>query len=333
MAYPDYVPPRAFVLGSGFSAMMGLSTLSGLFAAIMADIRRPEEGDRDVILSSIATLYPHFRPDVSPPHYPPFEEFLGLVEVTTELEFLNPGHWRDIRLRSLRLLTDYIATRGQAGEEHPVLCSFVERLQPGDVVITFNWDNLIERTLYRQEKDFSFVADPRRVTLLKLHGSINWLEPPADTAHVHPELVESLADGIFCTKDYRYHDAWVGLNQPPLILPPTAWKRIGESPFLRSLWSMAVRALVRAEHLSFIGYSIPRDDLQARMLLTTGWGARRIAAAVDGQPALEYTLLDPDPEVCGRYVSLLGSAVQYIQAGLSEDCLPIVFHDTVDDEP
>ncbi len=257
----------------------------------------------------------------------PSRKFYSLVDSAMEFEFLDAGHWEDVRLRSLRLLTDYLASAGQAGEGHEALQAFVKKLRPGDVVITFNWDNLIERALYLLGTEVSFTADPAKITVLKLHGSINWFEPPSGTAAKTPELVETLTEGILRTKDYRYYDVWTGLNRPPLILPPVAWKRIRSTPFFGALWTMAVRALVRARQVAFIGYSIPRDDLQARALLTTGWGARRIGSMVQDQPTLEYTLVDPEPSICGRYASLLQPTVRYIQAEFSADCIPLLFHE------
>lgn len=77
----------AFVLGSGFSAAFSLPTLRGLFAEIMQG--DGPDNDKPVVLGALEHLYPHFR--IGSAAFPPFEEFLSLVETAQDLpQYAHP---------------------------------------------------------------------------------------------------------------------------------------------------------------------------------------------------------------------------------------------------
>ena len=52
---------------------------------------------------------------------------------------------------------------------------FCLMLSPGDVIVSFNWDNIIERYLEKYKKPYTFhlSSDLQQINLLKLHGSID----------------------------------------------------------------------------------------------------------------------------------------------------------------
>jgi hypothetical protein len=66
-----------------------------------------------------------------------------------------------------------------------ISAAWVEHLNPGDTLITFNWDLLQEILLRKAEKWFyedgyglqttpEKPLNPTPITILKLHGSCNW---------------------------------------------------------------------------------------------------------------------------------------------------------------
>ena len=75
-------------------------------------------------------------------------------------------------------------------EDFALYDEFVGRLEPGDVIITFNYDTILERTFSRKGipfrlfptrlKNIGFgggeVMDTDEIVLLKMHGSINWFD-------------------------------------------------------------------------------------------------------------------------------------------------------------
>lgn len=292
---------RVFIIGSGFSASMGLPTLAGLFKKVMAYPERPGEKDKRNINTALDFLYPHFEISITSPSYPPFEEFLSLVYAAEDFRFFLEGTWKSWRNSALRLLTDFIAEKSKKAEKSDLLSKFADNLREGDVVITFNWDNLIERSLFAQTKKVNFKKrDDEAVSVFKLHGSINWVEIPDGSYLKHPEAVRELADNVVYTPDYEYYDIWDVLDASPLIVPPGLSKRVMEKEFLKNIWDEAYQSLSSADSVAFIGYSIPRDDIQARSLLTLGWYGRTHNGTME---PIKYVLVDPNPEICDRYAS------------------------------
>lgn len=317
---------KVFVLGSGFSASMGLPTLLNLFHEMMSQPERPGESDKEHVLNALEVLYPHFQKNESPPSYPPFEEFLSLVVSAKDLPFFDEEYW-DWKWRSaLRLLTDCLSEKAKKAEDSQLLNNFVRNLRDGDIVITFNWDNLIERALLSQSRKVNFLSrDTGAVTILKLHGSLNWVEIPEGSALKQPESVTFLSERVVCTYDYSYYDIWDVLDMPPLIIPPILSKRVPVGGFFHHIWNHAHASLIDADRVSVIGYSIPNDDLQARSLLRVAWAGRVIKRNSDAQPQDKYILIDPNPAICGKYASLVSGAVEYHQAYFSDKLFTVIF--------
>lgn len=317
---------KVFVLGSGFSAGMGLPILRNLFTEMMADPERPGERDKEEVMNALQFLYPHFRVRLSPPAYPPFEEFLSLATVADDLPYFDDGYWDVKRRCALRLLTDCLAKRSEEGEKSPLLKAFVDNLKDGDVIVTFNWDNLIERGIFFNSRQIDFQNRVEKgITILKLHGSLNWVNLPEGTNLKHPDSVLWLTDRVISTKDYRYYDVWDVLDEPPFIIPPIYSKRLPAGDFFRGIWQEAFNAIIDADRVAFIGYSIPRDDLQARTLFVSAWAARIQKRRADSQSPDRYLLIDPNPEICGRYCSEISGELIFYQAHFSEQLLPIFF--------
>jgi len=70
-------------------------------------------------------------------------------------------------------------------------------------------------------------------------------------------------------------------------------------------------------------YSIPKDDIQARSLLVIGWYSRMHDQTKD---KIKYMLIDPDPEICGRYASIISNDFIYYQTYFDENVLPVIFN-------
>jgi hypothetical protein len=169
-------------------------------------------------------------------------------------------------------------------------------IQPGDVVITFNYDDSLERELRRAGKwDISLgygfmlgnAAKPSPVVILKLHGSVNWLASifggvTSGAAQVDPDAsigqhpVIHKADLEFLGySDFEGHTYPGGGAFPSLILPGrqkefffrsslgNEWK-----PFFEHLWSQAGTALNHADRVVICGYSmLPVDERACDLIL------------------------------------------------------------------
>jgi hypothetical protein len=173
---------------------------------------------------------------------------------------------------------------------------FAKRIiKPGDTVITFNYDDSLDRELRRVGKwdlsrgyGFSLgEADaPSKVLMLKLHGSTNWMlsinngargfaqfqpgKTLGDHPVIHPEDAKYLGYKTFEGSIYPGG----GAAMQSLILPGRCKRFVIDTSFgpeyegfWNALWSKAAKALKKSDRLVICGYSMPKADKRARRLL------------------------------------------------------------------
>jgi hypothetical protein len=179
--------------------------------------------------------------------------------------------------------------------------TFAEKiLRSGDSIITFNYDDSLERELKRVKKwdvarghgfQLGHTEQPSDVILLKLHGSVNWLmslfggatgnsffaiPPGGFSLGRHPVLHR--ADLHYLGyEQFSGHVYEAGGVLPCLILPGRKKEffydtSLGEEyrEFWDDLWSQAKQALKTCDKLVICGYSLPLADQRARDLLLNG---------------------------------------------------------------
>jgi hypothetical protein len=166
----------------------------------------------------------------------------------------------------------------------------------GDVIITFNYDDSLDRQLKRVEKwdisrGYGFPLGPTDessdVLILKLHGSINWLVSILDGATggtfvVNPESTLGNHPVIHQTDlEFLGYEQFSGLTYqsggafPCLILPGREKEffydtSLGReySAFWDHLWSQAAEAVKRSSSIVLCGYSLlPVDQRACELLL------------------------------------------------------------------
>lgn len=203
----------------------------------------------------------------------------------------RPGKndYRTMRSSFLQLFAavlDEAIGRKRECRYHAVL---VKALSTKDTILSFNYDWLIDSTLrklargkwnpvngygvrvYRRRgckywacKDNSGNPEyaPRSITLLKMHGSMNWFPVPADMRPIRLRLRE------------RW---WHQNGELRFEIAPPEWNKPIRSGIYQEVWRGARRALRKAKTLVFIGYSLPETDLPARALFMVDAGVKRIA--------------------------------------------------------
>ena len=167
-------------------------------------------------------------------------------------------------------------------------------------VISANWDILLDNSIYKSISDnseYDAVVDyccyisskdvddgsvkpgleklgqgGFNVKLLKLHGSLNWLQCPR-CARLYAKFSKKVAIDIFtkptscrhCDENFS-EEAGKHLLAPNLIMP-TFLKDLS-NPQYRIIWQNAGIELSEATKLVFIGYSLPSADFEMRQLLS-----------------------------------------------------------------
>jgi hypothetical protein len=204
--------------------------------------------------------------------------------------------------------------------------------QPGrrthrkDVVITFNYDLVLDHALMRAGFPISYHLPPEYVSipaannkegfaLLKLHGSTNWGICSKCKRHIMVSFDKMTSDpGIFRNMECR--ECQKTAFQPMLV--PPSWDKTEYQDLMRPIWNRAVIELQRATRICIIGYSLPESDAYFKYLLTLGLaenhGLYKLivvdkASVTDfvneGNPSIEKSMT-----LHGRYTELLEDLFQ-----------------------
>lgn len=316
MSHPRLTPQRLFFLGAGFSAAAGLPLAQGLLRRTLDEI---ELFQPDSHLHTAVDEYREFveasgglpcsvdEVDIEQfAEYLDHEHFLGLLGSDT---FSEEGNRAQLLLRWGIGRVIHTATPAEIPQ---IYLDFAERLRGGDIVATFNYDMVLERALdtvgllYRRVPhrfaavdQFAGTLDIDRelaeVAVLKLHGSIDWLnrgrylelrdsmrarQGDAGIEHIERTdlifgtalrvrtrpLVEGLypADAlrdiyVVDSLDEYYSDYGYAFRYPPVILAPSRAKQL-YGLRLRSFWEGLPLGGAMWGGFSIVGCSLPPAD-------------------------------------------------------------------------
>jgi hypothetical protein len=190
-----------------------------------------------------------------------------------------------------------------------------------DTVISFNYDLLLEEALGCLKIPFNYGFRPsalnfddsasyiRRqyrstgLTVLKLHGSLNWVGPietpmfaPIPPAKELPGLDQVT---LYTDKVTVYGSFGDVRNKDltPILVPPTWRKSFGS--LVSPVWDASIQALREAARIVVIGYSAPATDQHFQYLLAAG--------IMDNASLESVWIVNPsvrDPDVRTRVTSL-----------------------------
>ena len=178
---------RLFVLGAGFSAPAGLPLGNDLLERVRQDVRGSFgragwDGTLEQEIGVWASLYPGKPIDL--------ERVLAYSHRKHYLRLLGSDEYFAHGSRSIvaaRRAIQRILIRATPNDTPSLYREFARRLCPNDVVLTFNYDTLLEQALDDISKPYTLTPEwwletdpggfePKFVDLLKLHGSIDWYD-------------------------------------------------------------------------------------------------------------------------------------------------------------
>ena len=240
---------------------------------------------------------------------------------------------RDLRFVIMRTLERSITYPIVSPEEYvraPIpYAAFVELLQQirrnrrlNEVaVISFNYDLCLDYACAVAGIDLDYgwglggASRKSPLTLLKLHGSLNWSADNPDK-RIRPEkVVPMAASPLFRRLGVRVPverpidtmellhgpDAWGERPIPePFIIPPT-WSKGKSYDWLTAVWRSASAALSTAENVFVIGYSLSPSDQFFRSFYAL--------SAMSDAIVSRFWVFDPSATVTERYESLVGPAI------------------------
>jgi hypothetical protein len=339
------------VLGAGATrACNGPLTNEILFLADQASSNIEREGYvalLDCFLEDVFHLPP--RPYRTKTSYPGLPLLMSLIDTAIDRgQPLRRGY--DVnKLRDVRAALDYVifavleyTLRGQVPAIHNVAVYHLFPVPSDARVISLNYDIIIDNVLatrvdplfpdYCCDIQTTVYRDrPKSGTLLKLHGSLNWLYCPnchrldvaVSRSGIFSKALEELfiADGgINNDLDHRYTCRGSGCPNcgtfvRPVMITPTQ-KKDYRNPHIGRIWLKAEEMLREATSVVFVGYSMPPDDVEVVYLFKR---------ALEHLPAQEITVVEfddqnrkvEDHEVGQRYQSVFGPGIQWHTCGFS----------------
>ncbi len=280
------------LLGAGASKSEGAPLQKELFKSFFDYIRvNPSWHSKDYAkeVTTIKDFFYNFwgirinDTSLNDEDFPTFEECLGVLDtaLARNQSFRDNDKQaiRNIRNSLVFLIAKILDEKLGPGQFHRRL---IDRLHNQSrlrqtAFISLNYDILIDNALIAQypehhldyriefvnyEREYDFLKpDPdRAVSLIKIHGSLNWLYCPtcgalerkehkATTAFYKPEP---------CSDCHTYME--------PIIIPPSFYKEFS-NPFTQQILYAADLAFRRANRVFICGYSFPDADLHVKYLL------------------------------------------------------------------
>jgi hypothetical protein len=262
-----------------------------------------------------------------------FHDFLSERATATSRPVLAYRQMIEIYAHVLRETTDRHGPVGRLIAEAAACAENVD-------VITFNHDLVIENEIFKRarlrprwciERGYgafntgrSYLTTPgrslfpqhsascdhsRSLVIHKMHGSLNWyvrIRAKAPTPGVMsgevstPDVMISLERELRAITNVRMRPAGAGRRRWyvwPVIVPPIYAKQSLIRAFMPSVWAEARAALEACDRVVFFGYSLPQADIEAEKMFQR--------ALTSNGSAPWIGVIDPSPEVVGRFAKLL----------------------------
>lgn len=324
MARPPDRKREVYFLGAGFSCAAGLPNTAALLAAVHALAQANVAwGISKNIESRLEDAYAFFYPDKGDGFRPEVVDFFSVLTAYNQIDrtglpdgFPDRELLADLRFAIVHVLCEALRNLDDVvlAADHDLLDRMV---QPGNVVITTNWDNLVERIAAARFVRYRLCGLPNdsELLVLKLHGSIDWLRPAAAKKPVgrvaYADLTELAgssrarkssptgASPVLRTRITNPGATWrtiKGAATDPFMLTMTPGKADALGPVLE-LWEHAYRSVSAADTLEIIGYSMPEDDIEIRTILRAG--------VLRGPANPVITVRNPAPDVHARVRELI----------------------------
>ena len=256
--------------------------------------------------------YTYFYPEESRTFVPEVVDFFSVLRANEDVSQGMPGAFvhtklsSELRLAIVRILCERLREISVPDGGWPE----VERIvRPGNVIITSNWDLLIEHYAACRGIPLRLggTLDDGNVTLIKLHGSLDWSErayrrgnASVDEFAVLRELQNSPSkrrvrlgqDNVLRARAVEnMARSWQFIkarSRRPLMVMMSQGKTTDFAP-IKGMWTDAYHALSASKNVRLVGYSLPPDDVEIRTLLRAGVSR--------GNANAHVTVVNPEPSV------------------------------------
>lgn len=322
---------RVFLLGAGFSCGSGMPDATTL-TSILFNEALPQEKHREAreYLDQLSALIEWIDSNHNRLNIEDFFEYATLdAERWRYRQHRDSGRrtgnsfWASAETIERRLdrLVDYL---GQCIWKEQDKCSektgYIEELiahfnTHDDTIISFNYDTLLEQSLSNLEIEWNYgLPDDDRggLTILKMHGSINWalykrnteLTSEARVLYVKRDTEEEQGRGEPTRKETEYHYKLIEIldqneirrtaamrkmtDRLPALAGLGSRKPIHRIPGLGWVWERAAQSIFDTNEIIAIGFTFSTFDNLARLAL----GDAMMQRDQRGLPLSKLTILD-----------------------------------------
>ncbi len=307
---------ETFFLGAGFSRSVGLPNT----AELLREVHELADREGLSIGSHLIDAYKYFFPEESKSFRPDVVDFFSVLRANEDVSRGMPGAFEhgglltDLRFVIARILCERtrdleIPDTGWANVN--------EIVKPGSIIVTSNWDMFIEHYARRLQVPLRLGGLPGAgyVTLIKLHGSIDWTE----AIHRRPGWPSSEFASLKETQN-PLRTYTVGVDTDPVLriralehmsrcwqfikarttrplMITMSFGKTAEMAPIHDMWEAAYYALGATKRLTILGYSLPVDDIEIRTLLRAG--------VARGAQSTSVTVMNPETQVHTRVRELV----------------------------
>lgn len=319
---------RVFILGAGFSAAAGVPLTATLLQSAMDMFARECPGLFERVDGYARESVDQLEGALDYSNID-FSEFCTFLEYVELREYGGGERWKGTGSREKLALRYYIAKTLMANTPVPsavpdLYLEFADQLHQGDIIISFNWDSLLEVALERLGKPYTYnFSDQDAIKLCKLHGSVNWRLGEPENLH-----------GSVDTLGWRSLEFTKGMMDKeiyhaPALLSPATWERyepLGEvEPFLvlpgygkafdvrdnAVLWYKPEVAFATTHDVYIIGLSLAPDDFFIRSLFLSNLP---FIGSYSGVPGRHIYIINPDPQAAENYEFVLSKGAATLHA-------------------
>lgn len=153
---------------------------------------------------------------------------------------------------------------------------FANELHERDIVLSFNWDPLLERALELVGKEYTYKFEDKKIKLCKLHGSVNWRlgevrdfnKSPVDLEWQSMDYTKGMMDvEMYYSSNLISRSEWFKPIRNPEIAPFLVLPGYGKSFDVRAnavMWYKPEFAFAFTHDVYIIGLSLAPDDFFIR---------------------------------------------------------------------
>ncbi|MGP8225876.1 MAG: hypothetical protein ACLQGT_06940 [Terracidiphilus sp.] len=266
-----------FILGAGFSVAAGFPLVRGLRELVVDFMHADRHPIYDVFLHAGQGFedgqFAEGINRVDPESRLGFEELLNALQIACKCaDPSNPCH---LTLKVLRYGSTRLFWKRQnellkvpAAYENFARLYFKPSEACNNAVVSFNWDLVMEKSLWDTGVRWLYSTSYGPVAVLKPHGSINWSSFLESGGRCDYEGWQKIS-----SQSVLSYDASAPLDDPDAqeINPDFRYMLFPGDPELQEeaakaglIWTQVETILAQSEALVFIGYSLPEYDPYSR---------------------------------------------------------------------